>query len=358
MSWNTFGRLLRVTTFGESHGRSLGVVVDGVPPGMKLTADDVQLELDLRRPGTSSEVSQRREPDRVEIISGLFQGATTGAPVCMVVFNEEARPEDYDHLKGIYRPGHADLTYQAKYGLRDHRGGGRSSGRETVGRVAAGAIARRLLQDRDVLVSGHVVQVGSVRADGGDEETARTNSVRCRDGEAAARMKAEIERARSQNDSLGGVVEVVASNVPAGWGDPVFGKLDALLAYGLMSIGAVKGVEVGAGFGVVGMRGSEANDPILPGPTFGSNNHGGVLGGISSGADVVVRLAVKPTSSIGAPQQTVQRDGQPTVVSVKGRHDPCICPRLVPVAEAMVCLVLADAMLAQGVFGAPRRGGV
>lgn len=358
MSWNTFGRLLRVTTFGESHGRSIGVVVDGVPPGMELSTDDVQLELNLRRPGTSADVSPRREPDRVEVISGLFEGRTTGAPVCMVVFNEEARPEDYDHLKDLYRPGHADITYQAKYGLRDHRGGGRASGRETVGRVAAGAIARRLLLARDVLVSGHVVQIGSVKASSGSWEESRRNSVRCRDSQAASRMSGEIERARGENDSLGGVVEVVASNVPAGWGDPVFGKLDALLAYGLMSIGAVKGVEVGAGFRVVELRGSEANDEILPGSRFASNNHGGVLGGISSGADVIVRVAVKPTSSIGAPQRTIQQDGRPAVVSVKGRHDPCICPRLVPVAEAMVCLVLADAMLAQQVFGAPRLIGV
>ncbi len=321
---NTFGRLFRVTTFGESHGPALGAVVDGCPAGIPLAEADIQPLLDRRRPGTGPLVSPRREADRVALLSGVFEGVTTGAPIALVVENEQARSSDYDALREVYRPGHADITYAAKYGVRDHRGGGRSSGRETIGRVAAGAVALKVLSLRGVTVAGWVIEVHGVAGDDA--------------------MAAEVAAAAARGDSVGGVVEVVATGVPAGLGDPVFGKLDAAIAGALMGIGAVKGVEIGAGFGAAARFGSENNDPILPGG-FGSNHAGGILGGISNGAPVVVRCAVKPTPSIALPQQTIDAAGRPVEVRVGGRHDPCIAPRLVPVAEAMLGLVLADALL-------------
>lgn len=327
---NTFGRLFRVTTFGESHGPALGAVVDGCPARIPLAEADIQPLLDRRRPGTGPLVSPRPEADRVAILSGVFEGATTGAPIALVVENEHARSSDYDALRDVYRPGHADITYDAKYCVRDHRGGGRSSGRETIGRVAAGAVALKVLSLRGIGVSGRVVSVHGVA------------------GEDA--MAAEIAAAAARGDSVGGIVEVVATGVPAGLGDPVFGKLDAAIAGALMGIGAVKGVEIGAGFAAAARFGSETNDPILPGG-FGSNHAGGVLGGISTGAPIVARCAVKPTPSIALPQQTVDAAGRPVEVRVGGRHDPCIAPRLVPVAEAMLGLVLADALLVQEAYG-------
>jgi chorismate synthase len=346
MSSNTFGRYLRLTTFGESHGPAVGAVLDGLPPRLKLDLTGVQRELDRRRPGASSVASARREPDRVQVLSGLFDGQTTGAPICMVIASEDARPADYEPLRELLRPGHADATYRQKYGIRDWRGGGRASGRETAARVAAGAVARQLLAPLGVRVVGQVIELAGIVAVAPDPTAAPKSPVRCGDPEAAARMEAAIEQARAEGDSVGGVVQVIASGVPAGWGDPVFGKLDALLAGALMSIGAVKGVEVGDGFALARMMGSESNDALVPGG-FATNRAGGVLGGISTGQDLVLRCAVKPTPSIRKTQTTVDTSGQPATISVQGRHDPCIAPRLVPVAEAMTCLVLADAWLAQ-----------
>jgi chorismate synthase len=348
MSSNSFGRFLRISTFGESHGPALGVVVDGVPPRLRIDLGALQAELDRRRPGQSPLSTPRAELDQVSVLSGLYQGLTTGAPICLVFSSHDARPEAYRELETCFRPGHADLTYQLKYGIRDPRGGGRASGREAVARVAAGAVARQLLRARGVALLGHVVEVAGIRARRFEAEAIEQNPVRCADPETAGEMARAIEAARAAGDSVGGVVEVRARGVPAGWGDPVFGKLDAALAGALMGIGAVKGVEIGDGFALARMRGSEANDPILDlAGGFASNHAGGVLGGISSGAELVVRAAVKPTASIALPQQTVDLEGRPRTVTVEGRHDPCIAPRLVPVAEAMVALVLADAWLAQ-----------
>ena len=346
MSPNSFGDRLRITTFGESHGPAVGVVIDGVRPGMELGTATVQAELDRRRPGRDPASSARSEADRAEILSGVFEGRTTGAPICILVRNLDARSGDYERFKDLLRPGHGDLTWLAKYGVRDWRGGGRLSGRETVGRVAASAIARQLLDEAGVSIFGHVVEAAGIRAKNFQREVIETNPMRCADPDAAVEMLDAVQQARQQSDSVGAVLEIVAEGVPAGWGDPVFGKLDASLAQAMMSIGAVKGVEIGAGFAAARMRGSEHNDPILPGG-FESNHAGGVLGGISSGGPVRVRLAVKPTSSIGQPQQTVDTAGQPRQIEVRGRHDPCIGPRAVPVAEAMMALVLADAYLEQ-----------
>lgn len=327
---NTFGRLFRVTTFGESHGPALGAVIDGCPACIPLAEADIQPLLDRRRPGTGPLVSPRAEADRVAILSGVFEGVTTGTPISLLVENEQARSSDYDALRDVYRPGHADITYAAKYGVRDHRGGGRSSGRETLGRVAAGAVALKILSLRGITVAGRVVSVHGV------------------EGEDA--MAAEIAAAAARGDSVGGIVEVVATGVPAGLGDPVFGKLDATIAGALMGIGAVKGVEIGDGFGVTALFGSESNDQILPGG-FSSNHAGGILGGISTGAPILARCAVKPTPSIALPQQTIDATGRRVEVRVGGRHDPCIAYRLAPVAEAMLGLVLVDALLVQEAYG-------
>jgi chorismate synthase len=326
---NTFGRNFRCTTFGESHGKAVGVVVDGCPPGISLTEADIQPYLDRRRPGKSPLESGRQEADRVEVLSGTFEGRTTGAPIALVVGNSDVRSEDYDALRDVFRPGHADYAYQAKYGLRDHRGGGRSSGRETLARVAAGAVAMRCLAPSGITIRGRIVEVhGATEPDA---------------------MEAEIRAARDAGDSVGGVVEVTAAGCPAGLGDPVFGKLDAAIAGAMMGIGAVKGVEIGEGFGVARLFGSEMNDPI--GKTgFESNHAGGILGGISTGQEIVVRLAVKPTPSIRRVQRTVDVAGAEREISVGGRHDPCIVPRLVPVAECMMALVIIDAMLEQGKY--------
>lgn len=327
---NTFGRSLRATTFGESHGVAVGVVVDGCPAGIPISVDDVQLLLDRRRPGTSALSSPRREPDRVSILSGLFEGRTTGAPVAMLVHNEDARPGDYDELALVFRPGHADWGWQAKFGMRDHRGGGRSSGRETVGRVCAGALAMKILGQKGVFISGRALEIGGVTV--------------------PAVMEKAILEAKSAGDSVGGIVELIATGCPAGLGDPVFGKLDASIAAAMMSIGAVKGVEIGAGFSAARMRGSEHNDEMSANG-FLSNNAGGILGGISTGADIVVRIAVKPTPSISLPQKTIDTAGCERTITVQGRHDPCIVPRIIPVAESMLALALADALLEQQKYG-------
>ena len=343
---STFGRFLTITTFGESHGPAVGVILDGCPPGIAVTPEVVQRDLDRRRPGQSAVTTQRKEPDKVEILSGVFEGVTTGASIALVVRSVDARPADYSNLKDLFRPGHADYTYWMKYGVRDYRGSGRSSGRETVGRVAAGAIARVILDGIGARVQAYTVQVGGITALKRDLAIAEQNSVRCPDADAAAEMERAILAAREAGDSLGGVVEIRADGVPVGLGDPVMDKLEASLAWGLMSIGAVKGFEVGDGFAAAGHRGSEMNDRMTT-QGFASNHAGGIRGGISTGEPIVCRIAVKPPSSIAIPQKTVDTEGQERDFAITGRHDPCLCPRVVPVAEAMTCLTLADALLRQ-----------
>ena len=350
MPGNSFGELFRVTTFGESHGPAIGGVVDGVPPGITLTEADIQSEVDKRRTGRSKFTSQRRESDRVEILSGVFEGVTTGTPIGLLIRNEDARSKDYSEIKDKFRPGHADYTYFAKYGLRDYRGGGRSSARETAVRVAAGAIARKVLGD-DVTIRGALVQVGShaIDRDRWDWEETTRNPFWCPDKEAAAEWERLLDAIRKEGSSTGAVIEVVASGVPAGLGEPVFDRLDADIAKAMMCIPAVKGVEIGAGFAAAALTGPENADEIRAGdngnPVFLSNNAGGTLGGISSGQDIVVRFAVKPTSSILTPRRTVTTTGAETEIATKGRHDPCVGIRAVPVGEAMLALVLADHLL-------------
>ncbi len=343
---SSFGRLFVVTTFGESHGPAVGVVVDGMPPGIKVDAAAIQRELDRRRPGQSALTTQRSEADEVEVLSGVFEGLSLGTPIAMMVRNTDARSKDYDALKDVFRPGHADYSYIQKYGLRDHRGGGRSSGRETVGRVAAGALARAALATVGVDVVGGTVQVGDVKAMRRDWGVTEKNPVRCPDTLAASKMAAVILHARDQKDSVGGVVEVVARGVPAGWGDPTMAKLDALLGAAMLSIPATKGVEIGGGFGMCALSGSRTND-VFDGKRFLTNFAGGIAGGISNGADIQVRVAVRPATSIGKPQKAVTKKGRTTTIAIEGRHDPCICPRVVPVAEAMMAITLMDVWLRQ-----------
>ncbi|WP_366070275.1 chorismate synthase [Methanothrix sp.] len=366
MSGSTFGTIFRATTWGESHGPAVGVVVDGCPAGIELSENDVQKELDRRRPGQSRATTERRESDRVEILSGVFEGLTTGTPISMVVWNTDARSSHYDSIRHTPRPGHADYTYHAKYGIRDHRGGGRASARETVGRVAAGAVAKKLLSEFGVEIVGYVIELGGIRAslpgwtsmgsiDRGEllsiREMAESSPIRCPDADASSRILSLLESVRSEGDSIGGVVEVVAIGVPPGLGEPVFDKLDADLAKALMSMGAVKAVEIGAGTESARLRGSEMNDPISYENgmiSFERNNAGGILGGISTGAPIVCRISVKPTPSIARSQRTVDlQSGESVDISVRGRHDPAIPPRIVPVAEAMIALVLADHLLRQ-----------
>lgn len=351
MPGNSFGTLFRMTTWGESHGPALGVVVDGCPAGLPLEAADIQRELDRRRVGQSHVTSARQEPDTVEILSGVFEGRTTGTPISMMIRNVNARSSDYDTISRLYRPGHADYTYDAKYGFRDWRGGGRASARETAGRVAAGAIARKLLATAGISIVGYTVQLAHLRARIIDEAEIERNVMRCPDPQIAEEMVALVEQARRELDSLGGIVEVRARGVPPGLGEPVFDKLDADIGKAMLSIPAVKGVEIGAGFGVVELRGSQNNDPFIlreDGTIGTATNHaGGILGGISSGEEIIVRVAAKPPASIARPQRTVSVDGKPAEIVVKGRHDPTVLPRLVPVAEAMLAMVLADHWLRQ-----------
>lgn len=355
MAGNTFGQLFRVTTWGESHGAAVGCVVDGCPPGLAVSEAEIQADLDRRRPGQSRITTQRREDDVVEVLSGCFEGLTTGTPIAMLVRNADARSKDYSELRELYRPSHADYTYQAKYGLRDHRGGGRASYREAVGRVAAGAIARRLLAERcGAEIVGYVLQIadlrGSVDSDRVTREQVDANIVRCPDEAAAARMVEAIEQARKEGDSLGGIVEVVARGGPAGLGEPVFDKLTAALAGALMSIPAARGFEVGEGFGSILMRGSTHNDPFVSreGRVRTETNHsGGIQGGISNGENLLLRVAFKPTATIMRDQRTVNTRGEEVIFRAKGRHDPCVLPRAVAAVEAMVALVLADHYLRQ-----------
>lgn len=356
MAGNSFGELFRVTTAGESHGPGYVVIVDGVPPGLELSVDDLTPDLDRRRPGQSKITTQRQEADVPEILSGVFEGKTTGTSIAISIHNRDQRSKDYSDIKDKYRPGHADYTFDAKYGARDYRGGGRSSARETSVRVAAGAVAKKLLRERyGVEVVGFVKQIGDVVADLPEPERVsledvEANIVRCPDADAAERMIALIEKMRNERDSVGGIAEIVATGVPPGWGEPVFDKLKADLGKAMLSLPAVVGVEYGAGFAVATMKGSEANDVFIKDGdriVTKTNRHGGMLGGISSGMPIVLRCAVKPTSSLPREQDTITRSGEPTTISTKGRHDPCLLPRFVPMAEAMMAITLADHALRQ-----------
>lgn len=346
MAGNTFGRLFRVTTWGESHGPALGAVIDGCPPRLSLSSEDIEAELARRRPGVQAHASSRREPDKVEILSGVFEGLTTGTPISLIIYNRDVKSQDYDELRRVFRPGHGDFTYQAKYGIRDHRGGGRASARETAARVAAGAVAQKVLDQDGIQVLAYTLELGGVRAQRVDETRIWDNPYACPDPEAVARMDARVQEVRAQGDSLGGVVQVRIRGCPPGLGEPVFDKLDAALAQAVMSVGAVKGVEIGAGFAAARLLGSENNDPLVPGG-FASNRAGGILAGISNGDDIVVSAAVKPIPSIAREQQTIDLDGQPRSLKVKGRHDISAIPRIVPVIAAMVRLTLADFLLRQ-----------
>jgi chorismate synthase len=339
---NTFGKIFTVTSFGESHGAALGCVVDGCPPGLELREADLQADVDRRRPGTSKFTTQRRESDTVRILSGVFEGRTTGTPIGLLVENEDQRSRDYEKIKDRFRPGHADYTYQQKYGVRDYRGGGRSSARETVMRVAAGAIARKFLRERlGVSIQGYLAQIGVLRLEPKDPSSAYSNPFFCPDPSRLQEIEDLIWRTREAGDSIGARVTVVARGVPPGLGEPVFARLDADLAGALMGINAVKGVEIGAGFKAVEQRGSEHRDELTP-TGFKSNHAGGVLGGISSGQDIVVSIALKPTSSITLPGATIDLEGNACEIETTGRHDPCVGFRATPIAEAMMALVLMD----------------
>lgn len=343
---STFGRSFRILSFGESHGPAVGVVMDGVKPGLPFDLAAIQLELDRRRPGQSDLVTPRNEGDRVQVLSGVFEGKTTGHPIALVVFNENQKSGDYKAIADLFRPGHADLTYERKYGIRDSRGGGRSSGRETLARVAAGAWAKQQLASLGVKVRGFNREIAGISGQALDWAFVEANPLRVADPSVFPAQRAAVEAAKAEGDSVGGVCEVWIEGLPVGLGDPAFAKLDGLLAYACMSIGAVKGVELGAGFESARRRGSDNNDPLGPeGPL--KNDAGGTLGGISSGAPLVVRLAVKPTSSIAKAQRTIDGEGRPAEISTQGRHDPCIAPRIVPVAEAMCALVVYDTWLSQ-----------
>jgi len=350
MAGNSFGTAFRFTTWGESHGPAIGAVVDGVPPRLPLTEADIQHFLDKRKPGQSRFTTQRREPDIVKIQSGVFEGLTTGTPISLIIENQDQRSKDYGDIAAKFRPGHADFTYQAKYGIRDYRGGGRSSARETACRVAAGAVARKILGD-GVTIRGALVQVGPHRIDRErwDWSQIDANPFFCPDAEAAARWETYLDEVRKSGSSVGAVIEVVASGVPAGWGDPLYDKLDSDLARAMMTINAVKGVEIGDGFAAAELSGEANADEMRKGADgevrFLSNHAGGILGGISSGQDIIVRFAVKPTSSILSPRQTVDIDGNETEIVTKGRHDPCVGIRAVPVGEAMMACVLADHLM-------------
>jgi len=342
MSGNTLGKLFCVTSFGESHGPAIGCVVDGCPPGLALNEADIQLELDRRKPGTSRHVTQRRESDTVEILSGVFEGKTTGTPIALLIRNEDQRSKDYGNIAETFRPGHADYVYWQKYGIRDFRGGGRSSARETAVRCAAGAIAKKWLRERyGVTVRGYMSQLGPMAIPFQAWEAVGGNPFFAPNAEIVPELESFMDALRKSGDSVGAEITVVAEGVPVGWGEPVYDRLDADIAYAMMGINAVKGVEVGAGFASVAQRGTEHSDEMTP-QGFLSNNAGGVLGGISTGQDVVVKLAVKPTSSIRLPRRSIDKQGNPVLVETHGRHDPCVGIRATPIAEAMLALVLAD----------------
>ena len=346
MPGNTFGTVFRVTTWGESHGQALGAVIDGCPPGLTLSAEDINEELAWRKSRDTRVSTSRREPDQAEILSGVFEGQTTGTPISLVIYNRDVDSSAYDQLKDLFRPGHADYTYWHKYGIRNRRGGGRASGRETVARVAAGAVAKKILDRSGINVFAYTLALGGIRAQKIDFEEIYRNTLFCPDAQAVPLIIQRLQEVKDAGDSVGGVVEIRAQGCPSGLGEPVFAKLDASLAGALMGIGAVKGVEIGSGFAAAEKLGSENNDPLTPGG-FASNNAGGILGGISNGEEIVARVAVKPIPSIEIEQQTITENGEPVNLSVKGRHDVSAIPRIVPVCTAMVRLVLADMLLQQ-----------
>lgn len=355
MAGNSFGSVFRITTWGESHGPALGVVIDGCPSGLKISEKEIQKELDRRKPGQSDITTPRKEEDRLQILSGVFEGKTTGTPISLMIRNKDQVSKDYGKLVNTYRPSHADYTYDAKYGFRDYRGGGRASARETVGRVAAGAIARKILKSKaKVEILAYIKQVREIRSDVNieslTEKKIEANAVRCPDPKAAKKMITLIEKMKKAGDSVGGIIECVIRNVPAGLGSPVFEKLDAKLAQAMLSLPAIKGFEIGSGFDAILMTGSQHNDPLLKKGrkvVTKSNNAGGVVGGITNGMDIVFRVAFKPTATIFKKQKTVTKSGKDTTLQMTGRHDPCILPRAVPIVEAMAALVLADEYLIQ-----------
>ena len=345
MSGNTFGKIFRVTTFGESHGKALGCVIDGCPPNIKIDESDIQKDLNRRKPGQSKYTTQRKEDDKVEILSGIFNGVTTGTPITLIIFNKDQKSKDYSEIKNKFRPGHADFTYQKKYGIRDYRGAGRSSARETVARVAAGAIAKKYLNKvNKTKIFGYVSQLGDITPDKIKLTDIEKNAFFFPDANKISELEKYLMTIRKSGDSIGAKVTIIGKNIPIGIGEPVFDKLDAMLAQGMMSINAVKGVEIGAGFDVVTQKGSEARDEIVP-KGFLSNFSGGTLGGISTGQDLKVNIALKPTSSILVPGKTVDIKNKPTTIRTKGRHDPCVGIRAVPIAEAMMALTLCDLYL-------------
>ena len=345
MSGNTFGKIFRVTTFGESHGKALGCVIDGCPPNIKIDESDIQKDLNRRKPGQSKYTTQRKEDDKVEILSGIFNGVTTGTPITLIIFNKDQKSKDYSEIKNKFRPGHADFTYQKKYGVRDYRGAGRSSARETVARVAAGAIAKKYLNKiNKTKIFGYVSQLGDITPDKIKLTDIEKNAFFFPDANKISELEKYLMSIRKSGDSIGAKVTIIGKNIPIGIGEPVFDKLDAMLAQGMMSINAVKGVEIGAGFDVVTQKGSEARDEIVP-KGFLSNFSGGTLGGISTGQDLKVNIALKPTSSILVPGKTVDIKNKPTTIRTKGRHGPCVGIRAVPIAEAMMALTLCDLYL-------------
>lgn len=345
MSGNTYGKLFTITSFGESHGPAIGCIVDGCPPGLELSEADLQADLDRRRPGTSRHTTQRREPDQVQILSGVFEGKTTGTSIGLIIHNTDQRSKDYSNILDRFRPGHADYTYQQKYGTRDYRGGGRSSARETAMRVAAGGIAKKYLKERyGIEIRGYLSQLGPIKPEKHDWDVVNTNPFFCPDADKVPELEAYMDALRKEGNSIGARVSVKATGVPPGLGEPIFDRLDADIAHAMMSINAVKGVEVGAGFDCVTQKGTEHRDEITP-EGFLSNQAGGVLGGISSGQDIDVHIALKPTSSMRLPGRSVNIDGEPVEVVTKGRHDPCVGIRATPIAEAMLAMVLMDHML-------------
>lgn len=347
MSGNTIGKLFTLTTCGESHGVGLAGIIDGCPPGLELTEEDLQKDLDRRRPGQSKFTTPRKEADKVRIISGVFEGKTTGTPIGVLIDNTDQRSKDYSNVANNFRPGHADYTYHQKYGVRDYRGGGRSSARETAIRVAAGGIAKKYLAEKHgILIRGYLSQLGPIKANALDWDEVEKNPFFVPDASVVPEMESYMQKLIAEHDSIGARIQVVATGVPAGLGEPVFDRLDAEIAYAMMGINAVKGVEIGSGFGCVELKGSEQRDIITP-DGFESNNAGGILGGISSGQDIEVSLALKPTASISQSAQTIDVDGNPTEISVKGRHDPCVGIRAVPIAEAMLGVILMDHVLRQ-----------
>ena len=346
MAGNTFGEAFRITTFGESHGEGLGCIIDGCPAGLEIDSDFLQQEMDRRKPGQKgAAVTQRKEADSAEILSGVFEGKSTGTPIAVLIRNTNQHSGDYNSIKDTFRPGHADFTFFSKYGVRDYRGGGRSSGRETCARVAGGAFAKMFLRSQGITVTAYTKKAAGIEVSKINLNEIEENLLRAPDNEAASLMQEKISELKQKGDSAGGIVECVIKGVPAGLGEPVFDKLDALLAHAMLSIGAIKGIEFGQGFSVCDMTGRENNDPIKKGPVFSTNNAGGILGGISRGDDIVFRVAVKPVPSIYQKQKTINTSGEETEILIEGRHDVCLCPRIVPVVEAMAALTTADLLL-------------